>query len=156
MIAAFSFALSAQAFAEEATRIGDLRILDAWARASHDVSNRSAVYMSLETAGEQPDRLLAAETSAAETAELRTYWLEGCFAHRPPVEAIELSSGARTVLDPGGLHIMLSGLQRKLVDGETIALSLRFEKAGTVRIEVPVRDQDRQPSQVRQVGKMTD
>lgn len=97
--------------------------------------------MSLETAGDQPDRLLGAETAAAETVELRTYWLEGCFAHRPRVEAIELSPGAPTVLDPGGLHIMLSGLQRKLVEGETIALSLSFERAGAIEIEVPVHEQ---------------
>jgi copper(I)-binding protein len=50
------------------------------------------------------------------------------------------------VLDPGGLHIMLSGLRKKLVEGETIALSLRFETAGTVEIEVPVQGPERRRS----------
>jgi copper(I)-binding protein len=139
VISALVLALSAQASAGEAAKVGTVRILDAWARTSDDVSNSSAVYMSLETTGDRPDRLLAAGTPAAEDAELRTYWLEGCFVHRPPVSAIELAPGGPTVLDPGGLHIMLSGLRKKLVEGETIALSLSFETAGTVEIEVPVQ-----------------
>jgi hypothetical protein len=42
-ITALTLALSAQASAEEVTKVGNAMILDAWARASHDVSNNSAV-----------------------------------------------------------------------------------------------------------------
>jgi periplasmic copper chaperone A len=72
--------------------------------------------------------------------------LEGCFTHSPQVEAIEVSLGKQTVLDSGGLHIQLVGVQRQLVEGATIPLTLTFEKAGRIEIEVPVQEQRRLPA----------
>lgn len=143
-VVAFALALACQAAAEQLTKVvGNVLIIDPRARPPHDVSNDSAVYMTLETAGDHADRLLAAATPAAEKAELRTYWLEGCFVHGRAVEAIELAPAGPTVLDPGGLHIMLTGLRQDLVEGDTIPLTLTFEKAGTVEIAVPVHEKKR-------------
>ena len=64
--------------------------------------------------------------------------MDGDIARMRPVAAIEIAPGAPTVLEPGGLHIMLRGLGRRLVEGETFPLSLTFERAGTVEIEVPI------------------
>ena len=148
MVAALALALPVQAPAGEATKASDVVILDAWALAQHQASSRGSVYMTLETVDGQADRLIGAATPAAEKAELRTYWLEGCFVHGNSVEAIEIAPGRQTVLDPGGLHIMLTGLERALVEGSTIPLTLTFEQAGTVDIEVPVSARNRRaPSQ---------
>lgn len=143
MVAALALALPVQGPAGEATKVGDVVILDAWALAQHETSSSGSVYMTLETADGQADRLIGAATPAAEKAELRTYWLEGCFVHGHSVEAIEISPGRQTVLDPGGLHIMLTGLEQTLVEGSTIPLTLTFEQAGTVDIEVPVSARNR-------------
>jgi copper(I)-binding protein len=65
-IMALTLALSAQALAEEVTKVGNVMILDAWAHASHDVSNNSAVYMTLEmTAGRERATWSLARTCAA-------------------------------------------------------------------------------------------
>jgi copper(I)-binding protein len=56
-----------------------------------------------------------------------------------PIEAIEVNLGEPTVLRPGGLHIMLIGLKKPLVAGQTFPLRLRFEKAGELPVEVTVR-----------------
>lgn len=138
-------ALAPQVPAAEATKVGNVIIHDAWVRTPLDVDKSSAAYMTLEVGGKQADRLLAVASSAAAKAELRTYWLEGCFTHSPQVEAIEVSPGKRTVLDPGGLHIQLVGVHQKLVKGETIPLTLTFEKAGNVEIEVPIQEKRRWP-----------
>ena len=140
-IAALALALSAQTSAGEAIRVGDVRIVDAWAKTSHDLSKKQRRLHVPRNGGRSAGSPSGRRDGCCRDVELRTYWLEGCFAHRPRVEAIELSPGAPTVLDPGGLHIMFSGLQRKLVEGETIALSLSFERAGAIEIEVPVHEQ---------------
>lgn len=148
MAATLALALPAGAPAGEATEVGDVLILDAWALAQHETSSSGSVYMTLETVGGQADRLVGAATPAAEKVELRTYWLEGCFVHGHSVEAIEIAPGRQTVLDPGGLHIMLTGLPQALVEGSTIPLTLTFEQAGTVDIDVPVSARNRRaPSQ---------
>jgi copper(I)-binding protein len=148
MLAVF-LALAPQAPAAEATKVGDVIIHDAWVRTPLDVDKSSAVYMALEVGGDQADRLLAAETSVAEKAELRTYWLEGCFTNTPLVEAIEVSPGKQTALNSGGLHIQLVGVRRPLVEGKTIPLTLTFEKAGSVEIEVLIQEQRRLPGGVQ-------
>lgn len=144
MITAMAVVLSTQASAGE-TRVGNVVIQDAWADAALAVTNDGAAYMTLEVTGGAADRLLAASTPAAAKAELRGYWLEGCFAHRRQVEAVEVVPGGRTVLDPGGPHVLLVGLERTLAEGDRIALRLTFEQAGTVEIEVPVRAKGQRP-----------
>ena len=112
---------------------------DAWARASLGQTGTSAVYMTLEVNGDQGDRLVAAATPVAAGAELHTHTVEDGVARMRPVAAIEIAPGAPTVLAPGGLHIMLTGLSEKLVEGDSLPLSLTFEHGGTIELEVPIR-----------------
>ena len=64
--------------------------------------------------------------------------MEGGVAKMRPVDAIEVAPGQPTVLEPGGPHVMLRGLTQKLEAGTTMPLTLVFEHAGEVTLEVPV------------------
>ncbi len=55
------------------------------------------------------------------------------------VEGIDVPAGKRVVLAPKGTHIMLMGLAKPLVAGETFPLELRFAKAGELGVTVVVR-----------------
>jgi copper(I)-binding protein len=78
-------------------------------------------------------------TPVAESAELHAHIMDGDVARMRPVEAIEVSPGEPTVLEPGGFHVMLMGLKQPLNEGEVFPLTLTFEKAGEVTMEVPIR-----------------
>ncbi|HZA66391.1 MAG TPA: copper chaperone PCu(A)C [Geminicoccaceae bacterium] len=119
--------------------VGEVAVHDAWARASIGRMRTSAVYLTLEVTGEQVDRLIAAASPVAKTAGLHSHVMDGEVARMRPVAAIEIAPGAPTVLERGGLHIMLTGLKQPLVEGETVPLSLTFERAGTVEFEVPIK-----------------
>jgi hypothetical protein len=54
------------------------------------------------------------------------------------VEAIEVPADGMASLRPGGFHIMLIGLTEPLKEGERFPLTLTFEKAGSVTVEVAV------------------
>jgi periplasmic copper chaperone A len=131
--------LAGLAGAEPAASIGGITIREAWARASMGQTGTSAVYMTLEASGGQGDRLVAAASPDAARAELHTSTMENGVAKMRPLAAIEVAPGEPTVLEPGGPHVMLVGLGRKLVEGDTLPLSLTFEHAGTVELQVPVR-----------------
>jgi copper(I)-binding protein len=131
--------LAAPALADGMAQVGEVTIHEAWARASVGNAPNSAAYMMLETEGAEPDRLVASSTPVAERAELHHHSMEGGVAKMRAVEAVEIAPGAPTVLEPGGLHIMLIGLRQKLAPGQTIALTLVFEQAGEVTVDVPVR-----------------
>jgi hypothetical protein len=47
--------------------------------------------------------------------------------------------GALEEMKPGGHHIMLLGLKRDLKPGDTVTVTVTFEKAGMMTVEAPVR-----------------
>lgn len=130
--------LAGPALGADAARVGDITIVDPWVRASLGNAPNSVAYMRLETEG-APDRLVGAETPVAERVGLHTHLMEDGVARMRPIDAIEVAPGAPTVLEPGGLHLMLMGLTQRLEVGAAVPLTLAFEDAGSVELEVPVR-----------------
>ncbi len=121
-------------------RQGGIVVEHPWARASAGKMARAgAVYMVIENTGEAPDKLIAAATPAAKMASLHTTVMEDNVMKMRPVGALEVAPGEPTVLQPGGLHIMLMGLKKPLEEGASFPLALTFEKAGTIEVEVVVQ-----------------
>ena len=56
-----------------------------------------------------------------------------------PVESIPVAAGATVALEPGGYHIMLLDVKKVLAVGDTIDVTLTFEKAGEVTTTAEVR-----------------
>ncbi len=86
-----------------------------------------------------PDRLLGGETTVASALEIHESREEDGVMRMRPVEGIDLPPGGEAELRPGGLHVMLLGLTRSLMPGDTITLTLRFQRSGEVVVRVPVR-----------------
>lgn len=57
-----------------------------------------------------------------------------------PVEAIDIPAGETVMLKPGGYHIMLIDLAKPLKVGDKIDLTLKFEKAGEVKVVAEVKE----------------
>jgi copper(I)-binding protein len=127
----------APALAED-YRVGDIRIERPWARATAGTVRTGAAYFTLEAIGAAPDRLLGVASPAAAVSELHAHMMHDNVMQMRPVGAIEVNPGTPTVLQPGGLHVMLGELKGPLKEGERFALTLRFERAGEVEIMVPV------------------
>jgi hypothetical protein len=54
------------------------------------------------------------------------------------VDPLHVGAGERLTLEPGGMHLMLIGLEAPLREGEKVPLVLRFEVAGELRAEARV------------------
>jgi periplasmic copper chaperone A len=119
-------------------KVGEVSIGKPWARASAASVRNGAAFMALTNAGTQPDRLIKAATPVAERAELHTHLMDNGVMRMRQIEAIDLAPGAPTMLQPGGLHVMLMNLKEPLKEGSAVPLTLTFEKAGEVTVEVPV------------------
>ncbi len=128
-------ALAGGALAHE-YKIGDLTVEHPWARASIGAAKAGAAYLIIVNEGAAPDRLVAVASPVAKRTQLHTHLIEDGVAKMRPVEALEVAPGAPTVLQPGGLHIMLMGLKAPLEEGGLFPLTLTFERAGTVEVEV--------------------
>jgi len=110
----------------------------AYVRESIGRAPNSGAYLTL--TGTAADRLIAVASPAAERVELHTHMMDdkGVMRMRP-VAGIDVAPGTPTRLQPGGFHIMLLGVRTPLIAGATIPLTLTFEKAGSVTLDVPVR-----------------
>ncbi len=138
---ALGLTLAAPAWAGEPgmAKLGDIMIHDGWARASIGKAPNSAAYMMLMTHGEEIDKLVAVSTPIADKAELHNHVVDDGIAKMHQVQAIEIAPGEPTTLQPGGLHVMLMGLKQRLEEGEALPITLTFEKAGEVTLDLPIR-----------------
>jgi len=119
-------------------KAGAIEIDHPWARATAPSAQNGAAYLVLNGTGRESDRLLSAATPIAEKAELHTHLMDNGVMKMRPVDAIEVTPGSPTALQPGGLHIMLFGLKQPLAKGKAFPLTLTFEKAGSVTVQVDV------------------
>ena len=117
---------------------GSVQIGHPWARPTVAGQKAGGGYLTLENRGRSADRLLSARSSAAERVELHSMQMDGDVMRMRQLEAIELEPGARVELKPGGMHLMLVGLKAPLAKGAKVPLTLRFEQAGEVRVELQV------------------
>ncbi|WP_085122447.1 copper chaperone PCu(A)C [Tistlia consotensis] len=120
-------------------QLGQLHIDHPWARASAGPAPTGAAYLTIDNKGTQADRLIAVETPAAKRAEIHQSLMEGGVMKMRAVEGgLALPAGASTALAPGGYHVMLMGLVKPLKEGESFPMTLTFEKAGKVEVEITV------------------
>lgn len=118
---------------------GALVVSEAWARATPTGATVTAAYFTIENRGSQPDTLVALSSTAARLAELhRTTFQNGMSRMRPAGE-ITLAPGSTLKAEPGGLHVMLTGLKAPLVAGTKVPLVLQFEQGGAITLQVDVR-----------------
>jgi copper(I)-binding protein len=140
LIAAFAIAAPvgvAPVFSHEYAN-ATIRVDHPWARATAPRATTGAIYMTLSIDGDKADRLIGAETSVAEKVELHSHSEENGIVRMRPVAAIEVAPGSPTKIAPGGLHLMLIGLKKPLVEEAFFPLTLIFEHAGRIEIEVYV------------------
>lgn len=119
-------------------KAGTLTITGASARATpNDVS---AVYFTVRNAGEA-DRLIAASSAVSPLVQIHETVTEGSGMRMQEVAGgLEVPRHGELVLRPGGYHVMMLNLPSPLNVGQVIAVELTFEHAGTVRLQVPVRE----------------
>ena len=109
-----------------------------WARATAGSGKTGAAYLML-TAHGQGDRLTGASTPVADMAELHQSSEDHGVMRMRPVEGLALDPGMPVTLAPGGMHLMLMDLKQPLKQGTTFPLTLTFEHAPPVTVQVPVK-----------------
>ena len=116
----------------------DLTAMKAFAFETAPTAKAGAAYVSVMTNGPD-DRLLGAKSPAARRVEIHTHIADGdVMRMRPVKEPLPLSAGEPIKMAPGGVHIMLMGLNAPLVKGAPIPITLVFETAGEIAFDVPV------------------
>lgn len=122
---------------ESSTGAGGIEAGDAWARAS--AARTGAAYLTLANRGSEADTLIEVRSPMAERVEIHDMTMEDMVMRMRKLDSLPVAAGASVELAPGGKHIMLIGLAGPLEEGESLPLTLVFEKAGEIGIEAPIR-----------------
>lgn len=137
-IAVTGVLLAGAAFAQQSTPASGVTVTKPWARATPGGAKVGGAFFEVSAAKESGDKLLSVKSPVAGVAELHTHSeVDGVMKMRR-VDDIPVAAGKTVALKPGGLHVMLMELKQPLKEGETIDLTLVFEKAGEVAVKVPV------------------
>lgn len=143
-----------------------VKVSDAWTRITAPTAKMGAVYMDLES--DDGDRLVKAavpteiagkteihETVHSESDTGTTMEGDTMGGDKPsaeggmegdammgmrPIDGLDLPAGDDVSLEPGGYHIMLLELKKPIAAGDTIPVTLTFEKAGEVKVDAEARE----------------
>ena len=118
----------------------EILVDEVWARASIGVNRPGAVYLTLRNTGGAAVKLVGIETQIAKSAEAhRSNTDQNGVSTMEPAGDVLLPPGRDVAFQPGGLHIMLMGLQEPLVEGNSVRLELLFDDGGRMAVTVRVR-----------------
>ena len=121
------------------TTIGDLTIAGAFTRATLPNAPVGGAYLTITNSGAADDRLVSASTPAAGMTQIHEMKMDGDVMKMNELpDGLVVPAGQTVKLEPGGYHLMLMKLTGPLVEGTKVPVTLTFEKAGTVEVEVEV------------------
>lgn len=137
-----------------------------WARNAPKTAGAGAAYMVIQNSGSAADALVGGSSDIAKAVEVHeTYEVTsevpvastgmggaespmasaGGMGSGSPmmgmrkIDSLEIPAGGSVELKPGGYHLMLIDLTRELKAGDKVDITLKFEKAGDVKVSAEVR-----------------
>lgn len=121
-------------------RPGGFAVRDAWARTGQAGGN-SAVYFVVDNRTSEDDALLGAACDAAMMTQVHETSIDASgTASMHEQASVSTAAHRQTAFQPGGLHVMLMDLKQDLTAGDSLVVTLTFEKAGQIEIEAQVRE----------------
>lgn len=120
--------------------LAEVRVSEAWARATAPAQEVAAAYLTLESSS--PAELVALASPAAANVEIHEMSMKNGVMKMRMLEKLELPAGKKIRLAPGGLHLMLVDLKAQLKTGDDLELTLKFREGSAIttqKIRLPVR-----------------
>lgn len=118
--------------------LADIVVKDAYARAANTMAG--AAFMVIENTGPEDDQLIDARSDVAKRVELHTHkdMGDGIMKMMHVEEGFAIPAGGEHALMRGGDHVMFMGLNGPMEQGDMVTVTLVFEKAGEIAVEIPV------------------
>lgn len=129
---------AAPVLACETVALGDLTIEHAWSRATIGAGRPGVFYVEITNAGSADDALVGIATPAVGMPMLHETVVTDGVASMPHAMSIPVPAGESVALAPGGYHGMLMDLATALKEGDSFPVTLTFQNAGDITINVEV------------------
>jgi len=117
----------------------NLTITGAWVRAIPPSRDVTAAYLVIENRMDRDRELRFIESPIAANAELHATRYEDDVKSMVKMESLTIPSRGAVVLEPGGIHIMLFGVNQALAEGDTVQLTLHFADKEAINVMAEAR-----------------
>ena len=131
--------LAALPAAAQDYKLGTLEIATPWTRATAPTAKSGGGFMTITNKGTTADRLVAARSNVSAKVEIHEMKMDGSVMRMRELEkGLEIPPGATVALKPGSFHIMFMELKAPFAVNGKVPLTLVFEKAGAIDVEMKV------------------
>lgn len=132
------FASAFTAFSGQAPA-SPVRVERAWMRQPAPTSGSAAVYAVVVNETDRPVTIVAATSPRVKTAELHRMSMHDGMMRMRPLEELVVPPRGRADLAPGGVHLMLFGVEGRLAPGDRLPIALKTADGTELPATVEVR-----------------
>ncbi|MGZ8606978.1 MAG: copper chaperone PCu(A)C [Actinomycetota bacterium] len=121
---------------------GDVTVSDVRSNACAE-GDACGIFMTIANDGDAADTLVGATSDVSDTCGLHTVEMDDAGEMAMvPIEDIPVPAAGSVELKPGSLHVMCMPLNRELAEGDTFPVTLQFDQADDVTLDVTVQAQN--------------
>jgi len=117
---------------------GAIQIEKPFARATAPGAAVGGGYATISNNGSSADRLLSASSPVSARMELHEMAMVDNVMRMREIKGLDVPAKGKVELKPGGYHLMFMELKQPLKQGDKVPVTLKFEKAGEVKVELAV------------------
>jgi periplasmic copper chaperone A len=114
--------------------LAQIEIDNAWTRATPPGAKTAVGYMTIRNKSAAPDHLISAASPLAARVETHVHIHDGDVMRMRQVKSYDIPANGSLELKPGGAHLMFVDIKRAFKEGEKVPLTLRFERAGEMKV----------------------
>lgn len=119
-----------------------LAVADAWVAVTPKGAKVAAGFMTVDNPSAAEDHIVAAKSARAGRVELHETKMVGKKATmRPLKDGIKVPPGGSIALNQTGMHLMFMEIKGPFAEGETVPVTLTFEKGGDIEVAMTVKAQ---------------
>lgn len=123
--------------------VGDIEIGHPWSRPTPPGTPMGVGYLVISNHGDKDIKLVSANTPRANHVSIHeTLMKDGVMRMQSLEGGLTISAGKHVELKPLSYHLMLEKLTEPLKEGERIPLTLQFEGADAIEVELSVQSLD--------------
>lgn len=117
----------------------ELAVERAWVRALPPTQSTTAAYLTLRNNSTSAHRIVSATAELADRVEFHHSIQVDGLTRMQQLPALDVAAGATLELAPGGIHLMLLGLTRMPVAGDTLQICLQPDSGAATCTRATVR-----------------
>jgi copper(I)-binding protein len=121
------------------THAASASIENAWVRAMPPSQANTAAYLTLENTGQRALKIVGAHSHSEAVVEIHSSGIVDGLMTMQAVDVVEVAAGNSVEFGPGGMHLMIMGLEKMPAPGEQVKLCLEFESASPLCVDAAVR-----------------